>query len=169
MTVVANTSLVKASMSTTDRKAVTGFTPVEQKPELSFSAAPNTTTYNYVLTESGTLAASANTTVDLYAITTDLGETANTTKLAGYLFKALPTNTSALGGQFRVEQGASNPATLFLGGTGPYLLAPVNTTGVCFFVMSGSHETLNTTVRNVLLSNPGSNTISYYMYAFLGT
>ncbi len=115
-----------------------------------------------------TINSNANTTIDLYSFTSSLGESVTATKLAGFEVKATPTNTSALGGILRVAPGATNAATLFLGGTTPYYQASVNTTGACIFVFSGSHETLNTTVRNALLSNPGTNTISYLWYSLEG-
>lgn len=168
MTIKANTTVVKASFDCTDQKTVSGFTPATEQATVSFNVAPNTTTYNRVLLAYGTLAAAANTTLDLYSWTSQMGESVTATKLAGYEFKAAPNSTSALGGQFRLEPGATNPATLFMGGTGPYLLANVNTNGCCFMVMSGSHEVVSNTVRNVLISNPGTNTIIFTAFALLG-
>lgn len=168
MSLVAGKTRITASMSGEDQKAVTGFPTAKQNPSLTFSASPNTTTYAYVYTEYGTLAAGANTTINLNSFTTDLGEAVTATKLAAFEAKAVPSNTSALGGILRVAQGATNPATLFLGGTTPYYQQNVNTNGCCVFMASGSHETLSNTVCNVLLSNEGTNTIAYSFMALVG-
>lgn len=168
MSLQTGKTIVKASMTAQDQKTVTGFTPAKQSPELSFSAAPNTSVYGSCLTEYGTLAANANVTIDLYSYTTDLGESVTATKLSGFLIKAAPANTSALGAILKIAPGASNPALLFMSGTSPAVSLPVNTNGAAYFVMSGSHEVLNTTQRNVILENTGSNSLAYSVFVLTG-
>jgi hypothetical protein len=166
----ANTVVARASIGATDQKAVSGGTPATQSPQVSYRAGSvNTTTYNTVMFASGTIAANTNTDIDLYAVTTKLGESVTATKLAGYIFRAELTNTSNPGAVFRVGQADANTATLFMGGTAPYFEANVTVTrGACLFVMSGDHEVMNTVRRFVKLRNSGTNTLTYYGEALVG-
>lgn len=169
MSLQANQTSVKASMAGRDSRSITGFGPVTHDPEITFSAVPNSTTYGYALLDYGTLAAGANTTIDLYSFTTEPGEAVTATKLAGYECKASLSNTSNTGGQLRIEQGATNAASGFLGGTTPNITLTVGASGCCVLLMSGSHETLSNTTRNLLVSNPGTNSITYSFFALVGT
>lgn len=166
MTLKANSLLASASIGWEQQKTNGSFANSKQGPDtLTASYQPLTTTYTDIYLAEGTLAASASVTLDLYSFTDKLGTAVTATKLLGILIKATATVT---GGQLKIEQGASNPLTWFFSGTTPAITLDVGTLGACFMVKEGTSETLSSTVRNLKLSNPGTQTITYYVAAMVG-
>lgn len=166
MTLKANSLLVSASIGWEQQKTNGSFANSKQGPDnLTARYTPSTTTYTNVLLEEGTLAAAASATIDFYSFTDELGTAVTATKLLGILIKA---TASVTGGQLKIEEGASNPLTWFFSGTTPAITLDVGTAGASFMVMEGTTQTLSSTVRNLKLSNPGSQTITYLVAAIVG-
>lgn len=156
---------MRASVSWDTRKAVTGFNTVKHKDSLAGSYTAAVATYQHVLVARYTLAAAGTQTVDLYSVTEPSGEAATATKFKGILLVCSATVT---GGQLKVEPGASNPFALGLSGTTPALTLDVGTAGCTLMLVNGISMTVSNTVKNVKLSNPGSQTVTVDLFALLG-
>lgn len=142
-------------------KTNTPFAKTKQGDDsISFSSQPAVGTYQNVKLASLTIAAGANTTLDLYAAFTNLvGETtAVSTKLLGVVLKLTGTNA-----QLKIEPGAANPLTWLLAGTTPSLTFRA---GGVVVLVDGTAFTLSATDRNWKLSNPGAGDLTL-VYGFI--
>jgi len=161
-------SLSESSISFTGQANQTktngNFSPTTQPSELSFAVSPDASVLNRVLLSEGTLAAGANTTVDLYSFTDLVGTATLATKARGLLITATGDT-----GILKIEPGASNPATWFFSGTTPAISLNCGTDGCGICLYDGSSYTLSATIRNLKLSNTGLASIDWSLYALLGT
>lgn len=161
------TAAVLKSVATWDvYKSNTGFKKTRLRDSLAGSYTSDGTTFNQILVAQYSLAASGTQTVDLYSFTNIVNESVTATKFKGILLKATATVT---GGQLAIEPGASNPFPLGLSGTSPVLTLDVGTDGCEFLIRNGTTMTVSSTVRNVKLSNPGTQTITVSVFSLLGT
>ena len=76
-------SQIGFNFQATQSKDNGGFNPTTQEASLSFGVAPDASVLNRVLLTEGTLAAGANTTVDLYSFTDRAGNATLATKARG--------------------------------------------------------------------------------------
>jgi hypothetical protein len=135
-------------------KANTGFANTVQGPDglaLNASLSVGSSSANSIYVAQGTLAASASTTIDLYSFTDQLGQS-----IAMVRVYALVVKTT--GDTLKIEPGASNPLTWFLGGTSPSISIPAGG-GMTFYQPTAA--TASSTARNIKLSNTGSVTLTY--------
>lgn len=152
-------SNVNAEIGWTQTKSNTGFTTVKQGPDkLTGTLAPAVATYNELLAVQGTLGASASTTIDLYSITTLLGESKTITKGLALMVKATTTG-------MKIEPGAANPITWFFGGTTPSISIKA---GGFFLLGDGGTATISATDRNIKITNLSGSTTGTYDLVFLG-
>lgn len=166
MPVVANTTVLTAQFNWEQEKSQTSpFTSTSQKGSFTSKPTVNTTTFNHVYLATGTLAAAADTTLDFYSSTNLAGEAVTATKLLGIVIKLTATVT---GGQFKMEDGAANPLA-FAWGVGDSITLTVGTAGATVVLMAGTTHTVSATVRNVKISNPGTQTVTYVVGAIIGT
>ncbi len=142
-------------------KSVTGYTPVSQKPALSFPRAYDTATWNRAFLGEWTLAASGVQIVDLYLYTDAVDGPTRTTQAVALVLTATATVT---GGQLRVEPGASEPLAFCVSG---YLLFDVGVLGTDVVLSNGTPWTVSATARNIKLSNPGTQSITVSAMAIL--
>lgn len=169
MALVANSVVATASLgwkqSQTNEAGTFG--PTTQGQD-SFTArySPNTTTYSEILLDTFTLNAAANTTINFNSFTNLLNNTVTATGVLGMLVKATGTVT---GGQLKIEPGGSDPLSWILSGTTPAITLDVGTAGACLMVWEGTTQTVNSTVKNVLFSNPGSQAITVVLGALVTT
>jgi hypothetical protein len=165
MPLSANQSFIRLISSWLYAKANTGFASSTQKGKIQFLSSPSATTYNHVYQSSTTLAAAANTTIDFYSFTSSVGEAVTATKLLGVQITATATVT---GGQLKIEPGASNPLDWPFSGTTPAITLTVGTSGACVVWVAGTTQTLSSTIRNWKISNPGSQSVTVTVVAFVG-
>lgn len=157
-------SQIGFNFQATQSKDNGGFNPTTQEASLSFGVAPDASVLNRVLLTEGTLAAGANTTVDLYSFTDRAGNATLATKARG-----LEITATGDTGIIKIEPGASDPATWFFGGTTPSISLNCGTDGCGIGLYDGSSYTLSATIRNLKLSNTGLASIDWSLYALLGT
>lgn len=157
-------SSISFGAQATQSKSNGNFSPTTQPAELSFGVSPDTSVMNRVLLTEGTLAAGANTTVDLYSFTDQPGNVTLATKARG-----LEITATGDTGIIKIEPGASNPATWFFSGTTPSISLNCGTDGCGICLYDGSSYTLSATIRNLKLSNTGLASIDWSLYALLGT
>ena len=151
-------SNINAEIGWTQTKATT-YGSVKQGPaKLSASLAPSVTTFNELLAVQGTLAASANTTIDLYSITNLLGDAKTLTKAIALMVKATTTG-------MKIEPGASNPLTWFFGGTSPSISIKA---GGFMLLGDGAVFTLSATDRNLKITNLSGSVTGTYDVVLLG-
>jgi len=163
---VSNKQSVSATIGFTYQKAITGFKSLTVSDSVPFRLIPSDT-FNHAYVSTISLAAAATSTIDLYSFTTVAGESVTITKLQALIFHATGAVT---GGQLTIEPGASNPLAWIMAGTTPSITLDVGTTpGACFLMANGTTVTVSTTSRNIKLSNPGSQTITVYAAAIVGT
>lgn len=158
---------VKGSLEWTYSKTPTGFNPVSHQGSVAFNLAPDAATYDHAYISQFSLAASADTTIDLSSFTNVVGESVTATKLLGY---SVYVTGSTAGGQLKIEEGASNGVIPFLTGTTPALVLAVGTglkAGVT--IINGTAVTLSGTDKNVKFSNPGSQTVTVNLAVLVGT
>lgn len=167
MPLKASSIAVKGSLEWTYTKTVTGFNPVSQQGSVAFNLAPDAATYDHAYVTQFSLAASADSTVNLYSFTNVVGESVTATKLLGY---AVYVTGTVAGGQIKIEPGASDPAAFPLSGTSPAITLAVGTGLKCgIVVITGTAFTLSNTIKNVKFSNPGTQTVSVNLAVLVGT
>jgi hypothetical protein len=135
---------------------------------LSYRATPDAATYTQVQATQLTLAASASQTLDLSSFTTLLNATATCTKVLGVLVKATNTVT---GGQLKIEPGASSAIDFWLGGTTPSLTLACGDPagpGCAVLIADGAARAVSGSVKNVKLSNPGTQTVTVSVVILCG-
>lgn len=145
---------VSMSMAWEQFKTNTGYANTIQGPsglDLNLAYTVGSTAANSIYVTQGTLAASANTTVDLFSFTDLLGQSISMVRVYAIMLKAA---TDSL----KIEPGATNPLTWFFGGTTPSITIPA---GGGFLFSQTTAATVSSTVRNLKLSNPGSVTMTY--------
>lgn len=147
-------------------KTNTGFKKTRVRDSLAGSYTADVATYNQALVAQYSIAASGTQTIDLNSFTNLATESVTATKFKGILLKATATVT---GGQLQIEPGASDPFPLGFSGTTPALTLDVGTGGADFLIRNGTTMTVSGTVKNIKLSNPGSQTITVSVFALLGT
>lgn len=173
MTIETNTLATTATFGWTQIKSNSPFAQNKQGPDnLTARATPDTTTFNYMQLGNTTIAANAATTLDLYSFTDIFGTAVTATKALGILLKATATTNGAM---MRVSPGNTNPLQWFFSGTGNLSTSNTVTLNVgtsntcCLMVMDGSTATINSTSRNILVSNPGNNTFTLTYGVIEGT
>ena len=158
---------VKGSLEWTYTKTPTGFNPVSQQGSVAFNLAPDAATYDHAYISQFTLAASASSTIDLYSFTSIVGESVTATKLLGY---SVYVTGLVAGGQIKIEEGATNPATFPLSGTTPAITLSVGTGLKCgIVIINGAAYTLSSTIRNIKFSNPGTQTVTVNLAVLVGS
>lgn len=166
MPTTANKQIVTATVGFTYEKTVSGFKAFKLTDSVPFRLVPSSS-FNHAYVAQTTIAASANTTIDLYSFTTISGEAVTITKLIALMIQA---EASVTGGQLKIEPGASNPLAFLMAGTTPSITYDVGTTpGCCHLMANGTTVTVSSTSRNIKLSNPGSQTITVNIGAIVGT
>lgn len=157
---------VRASIEANVSKAVTGFQNVTQAPELDVSYTPDTAVYQHALIAQYTLAAAATQVIDLYSLVSDVDGAVTITKFRGVLIEA---TASITGGQVRIERDATNGwAGLFDDATDKFTMS-VGTEGCAFMWLNGATVVVSNTSKRVLLTNPGSQSVTVRVYFILGT
>lgn len=142
------------------------FGKTSQGPDsLAARFTPSASTFTEVLLDTFTLAAAASSTINFNSFTTLLNTTATITKLKGVLVKATATVT---GGQLRIAPGSSNALTWPLAGTSPTITLDVGTDGCAIALYNGTTVTVSGAIKNWDFSNPGSQTITVSISAFVG-
>lgn len=138
-----------------------GRQPTRQGPDaVSYDAAPSAATYTEVLVAQFTLAASASQTLNLNSFATLLGATATCTKALGFLVKA--TN-AALGGQLKIEPGATSAFDCWLSGTSPAVNLSCGDPagpGCAWLLADGMTRAVSSSAKNVKFSNPGTQAVA---------
>lgn len=156
---------LRASASWKYSFANTGFNVSKQQDDLSGSYSADVAVFNHALITRVTLAAAGTSTIDLYALVPIIGSAVNITKFKGLMFVC---SAAATGGQLKIEPGAANPFAIFAGTT-PSFTMDVGTDGATFFWINGTTKTISATVRNILLTNSGSQSVDCDIFALLGT
>jgi len=140
-------SAVVGQISWSQSRTNTGFVKTKQGPDqLSITQSPDTTTYNRIYAVSGTLAASASTTIDLQGVTDYLGQSLTLTKIIAF---QLTATTAAM----KYEPGASNGLTWFLSGTTPAVTVQA---GGFFLIGDGTYGTVSGSAKNIKITNVGA-------------
>lgn len=168
MSVVTNSVSIKASMNWRLSKTVTGFDAPSQGPGgLTGTYAPATATFNNIYhLASTTIAASATQALDFFTVVDMLGTSLSATKICGILITATATTT---GGILKIEPHTTNPLTWPFAGTTPSIALTVGTTGAGFLIWQGTTQTVSNTVKQWLLTNTGTQTITVTVSAVVGT
>lgn len=162
---------VKSSLGWEYQTTTTGFASTRQKDNVTFSAQPDASVYNFLFAKQYTITAGCSQTVDLFAFTVDFtGEqVVGGTVIAG----AIRATAAATGGYLRIEPGTTNPFGWLLHGTAPYILKSVPVSPASCGVedledVNNGGYSLSGVCRNLLISNPGTVSITVKM-AFLMT
>lgn len=151
-------------------KSNTPFDAARQASNLSATMTADVTTpvFTQVYVTSFSIAntGAGITTLDLYGSLTNLaGETFSAkTKLGGFLLTSSGTAATA---QMRVAPGSSNPLSLGLSGTTPKITVPAGG----FIAIGWTNDsplTISNTAKTVDIDNPGSTSITIYVFALLG-
>lgn len=155
-----NTASTLLSLSWSQQKAITGFSPVTQSNDsLSLSVAPSltgATPANIVFAEQRTLAAAGSYTYDMTTGLTDfLGTAINLSRI----FAIAVTSTSGI---VVYQPGATNGLEWFLGGTSPTITIPA---GAGFVFTNPVHQAISGTDKTITLSSSAGAT---YKIAFFG-
>lgn len=172
MAVVADSLRVSASVAweQTKENSTGTFRETAQGPDaISYGEGPSATTYNEIYLGQFTLAAAATSTVNLNSFTNLLGDAKTITKALGLLVTA--TN-AVTGGQLKVEPGAANPIDFWLSGTTPAITLSCGaggSNGCCLLIADATTRVISATVKNVLFTNPGTQTITVTLAVLLGT
>ena len=154
-----STSGISGEISWTQTKTNTGFLVTRQGPDkVDPALAPSTTTYNEVLAVQGTLAASANTTINLNSFTNLLGQAVTVTKGIGFIIKAAAAD-------LKIEPGATNPLGWWWGGTTPSITIKA---GGFFLIGDGGTATIGSSACNLKITNLSGSLTASYTVAFLG-
>ena len=150
---------ISGEITWTQTKTNTGFLVTRQGPDkVDLSLSPSTTTYNEVLAVQGTLAASANTTINLNSFTNLLGVAATCTKGIGFIIKATAAD-------LKIEPGASNPLGWWWGGTTPSITIKA---GGFFLIGDGGTATISASACNLKITNLSGSVTATYTIGFLG-
>lgn len=135
------------------------FVKTKQGPDkISGSLTPSTTIYNRIYAVSGTLAASASTTIDLQGVTDYLAQSLTLTKIVAIMVKATTTDMI-------YSPGASNGLTWFLGGTTPTITIRA---GGFFLIGDGSAFTVSGTAKTIKITNASGSLSGTYELALIG-
>lgn len=135
-------------------KTNTGFSPTIQGPDsISQSTAltVGSSAANSLYAATGTLAASASSTIDLQSFTDILGQAITMTRVYSIIVK---TTDDSL----KIEPGSSNGLSWFFGGTTPSITIPAG--GAMGFVQTTA-ATVDATHKTIKLTNTGSVTLTY--------
>lgn len=158
---------LRASAGWTYTASNTGFNVSKQKDDLSGSLAADVATLNHAYIARHSLAAAGTATIDFFSLTPIIGTAVSITKFRGVLFVVTGTVT---GGQLKIEPGAANPFALGMAGTGPSITIDVAASvDTVFMLLNGINFTISNTVKNLKISNPGSQSIVCDVFAILGT
>lgn len=166
MSVVSNSVSIRASMGWRLTKTVTGFDSPVQAGGLAGSFSPATATFTNIYTlATATIAASGTQALDFYSFTEMLGDAVIATKICGILITA---GGSVSGGVLKIEPHGTTPLTWPFAGTTPSISLTVGTTGAGFMIWQGTSQTMSTTVRQYLLTNTGTQSITVTVSAVVG-
>lgn len=146
------TSVITGKIQWSQVKANPGFANTRQGPDSAASSiTPPVNTINEIFCETRTLAAAADHTYDLQALTNFFGD--------GIVFtKARALHLSVTGGQITLSPGAADPLTWFFGGTNPTLTLP---NGSFITIGMGSNATVSGTAKTLTITNTGATSATY--------
>lgn len=150
---------ISGEITWTQTKSNTGFIVTRQGPDkVDVALSPATATYNEVYAVQGTLAASANTTINLNSFTNLLGQSVTATKGIGFIIKAAAAD-------LKIEPGATNPLGWWWGGTTPSITVKA---GGFFMIGDGGTATISGSACNLKITNLSGSVVATYTIAFLG-
>ena len=148
------------------QEAIANYQPLVQGPDgTQFSLdSVDLTTFTQLATATNTLAASATTTFDFFSFTNLVTEATGFTKILALLIVASGDATAIA----KLEPGASNPLTWFFGGTTPSISIPSG--GIMLFSLgvSGTPQVVDSTHRNMKLTNSGTGNLTVALIALGG-
>lgn len=161
MATVASSLSLQASVAWAQSKTNGTLQSTAQGPDLqTYRAAPDAATYTAIQVVEFTLAASGTVTYDLSSFVDLLAITQTITKVLGFLIKAKNTVS---GGQLQLAPGAANAINFWLAGTTPTLTVSCGDPagpGCAIMLADGVAQTVSGTHKNLLISNPGTQTIT---------
>ncbi len=172
MAVVTDSLRVSASVAweQTKTNSSDAFRETAQGPDaISYNDGPSAATYNEILVTRFTLAASGTQVIDLNSFTSLLGEAKTITKARGIIVRA--TN-AVTGGLLKIEPGASNAIDFWFAGTTPSITLSCGTggsNGCCFLIADATTRVVSVTVKNILFTNTGSQTVIVDIAVLVGT
>lgn len=152
---------MSGTISWTSLVTNTGFNDVTQIASIDSRVSPATTggsAANRKYSVQSTLAAGANVTYDLQALTDSIDGSIVATRIFGLEIKSS-------GSSLKIEPGASNPLTWVFGGTTPSLTIPA---GSHIAIGCATHSTVSGTDKTIKISNPGGTTLTYTLVLILG-
>lgn len=141
---------------------------VQGPDSVSYRSTPDAAVYTEIQVLSFTLAAAASLTLNLNSFVNLFNATKTITKALGLLIKA--TNT-VLGGQLQVAPGASNGIGFWFSGTTPALVLSCGDpagAGCAILLADGVTNVVSGSVKNIDVSNPGTQTITVTVAIFCG-
>jgi hypothetical protein len=160
---LANQQLFVAQLKWVYYKANPGFEDTGQRGSPQYTASPDATLYNAVLTLQATLAPAATLDVDFRAFTAFGGEAVTASKVLGFLLQV-----TGDGSAVRVEPGLTDPL-LWPFAAGSAVTLTAGPKGAAWPFFAGASAAVSATARRWRLSNPGTAPAEVTLAALCGT
>ena len=168
MSLTAGQVQLAASINYAQTRPQAGLPTATQAPaKVAYKFAPDVTIYKQALVATYTIAAAGTQNVDFSSFQTLLYELiTNANKVRGFIITG---TAAATGAKMKLTPAATNGLVWFFGTATDSITLSVGTAGCSLFLCDGADAVIDATHKVLVISNPGTVSLTVNIAALVGT